>query len=325
MSNEVHLGQVLDGRFHVIQVISRSGMASIFKATDLKTGGPVAVKVPVLHHEDPGFLARFEREETIGKMLDHPYILHLVTVEEPKSRPYIVMEYLTGETLRQLLSGIRPLPVADALQVASRLCDTLDYMHRNGVIHRDLKPENIMLCKDGSLRIMDFGIARATGLKRLTGPEQAMGTPDYMAPEQVRGNRGDERTDLYTLGAILYEMATGRIPFPGDNPTLSMNARLAGDPVAPRKLNPRISAQVEEIILHAMEEQPARRYPSARAMKAELDAPDTVAVTGRGSRLRPPAIRRSRWRMFLAAVLALLIPALIVALVYFFFVRPFGR
>src|SRR5262249_34288596 len=183
----------LDERFHITDVISRSGMASIFKARDLQTGRTVAVKVPFMQFEsDPGFFSRFEREEAIGKALDHPYILHIVPVQQ-KSRPYIVMEYLEGQTLRQLLRSVRPLPEADALRIASRVCEALEYMHKHDVVHRDLKPENIMLCNDGTLRIMDFGIAKAAGMRRLTftGFSNAMGTPDYMAPEQVKGKRGD--------------------------------------------------------------------------------------------------------------------------------------
>src|SRR5947209_17998503 len=132
------------------------------------------------------------------------------------------MEYLEGQTLRQLMRGVRPLPVDDALRIAGRVCEALDYMHKHDVVHRDLKPENIMLCNDGSLRIMDFGIAKAAGMRRLTftGFSQAMGTPDYMAPEQVKGKRGDARTDIYSLGAMLYEMVTGSAPFEGANPYL---------------------------------------------------------------------------------------------------------
>src|SRR5262249_35870143 len=146
----------------------------------------VAIKVPFMQFEsDPGFFSRFQREEEIGKVLDHPYILHIVPVEEPKSRPYIAMEYLEGETLRQLLRTVRPVPVPDALRIAGRTREALDYMQRHKVVHRDLKPENIMLCNDGSLRIMGFGIAKAAGMRRLPFPRfsPAMGTPDYMAPE----------------------------------------------------------------------------------------------------------------------------------------------
>jgi serine/threonine-protein kinase len=189
------------------------------------------------------------------------------------------------------------------------------------VVHRDLKPENIMLCPDGSLRIMDFGIAKAAGLRRLTfaGFSSSMGTPDYMAPEQVKGKRGDERTDLYSLGAMLYEMVTGAPPFEGANPYMIMNARLVGDPVAPRKRNPDIPPQVEEIILHALEQNPNDRYPSAAAMKADLDAPEAVEVTGRAERLRPPAVWRTRWRTARLVVIGMLIPVVVFGLLYVFF------
>ncbi len=320
-SNEIQVGEVLDRRFHITGVISRSGMASIFKAVDMKNGKPVAIKAPFMQFEsDPGFYSRFEREEAIGQKLDHPYILHVLPVEE-KSRPYIVMEYLEGETLRQVMRSVERLPIHDALCLASRICEALDYMHRHQVVHRDLKPENIMLCSDGTIRIMDFGIAKAAGMRRLTftGLSNAMGTPDYMAPEQVKGKRGDERTDIYSLGAILYEMVTGRPPFEGANPYMIMNARLAGDPIAPRKLNPEISPEVEEIILHALERQPHDRYATAAAMKEELDHPESATVTGRHERLRPPVVWRTRWRSVRLTVIAVLIPVIVFGLLFLFF------
>jgi len=324
MSHELQIGQVLDDRFHITDLISRSGMASIFKATDLQSGRTVALKVPFMQFEsDPGFFSRFQREEEIGKLLDHPYILHVIPVEE-KSKPYIATEYLEGQTLRELMRSIQPVPVSDALKIGSRICEALDHMHRHQVVHRDLKPENVMLCTDGSLRIMDFGIAKAAGMRRLTftGLTSALGTPDYMAPEQVKGKRGDERTDIYSLGAMLYEMITGAPPFEGSNPYAIMNARLSGDPVAVRKLNPQVSPQVEEIILHAMERDPANRYASAQAMKAELDAPETVQLTGRHERLQPPAPWRSRWPTVRIALVAFLIPIVLFALLFLFFWVP---
>jgi serine/threonine protein phosphatase PrpC len=310
MTGEVEVGQVLDGRFHVTDVVSRSGMASIFKAVDLTTGGPVAVKIPFMQFEsDPAFFSRFQREEAIGAALNHPCVLRILPVQE-KSRPYIVMEYLEGQTLRQVLQGVERMPVADALAIAVRICEALEYLHAQNVIHRDLKPENIMLCSDGSIRIMDFGIAKAAGLRRLTfsGFSASLGTPDYMAPEQVKGKRGDARTDLYSLGVMLYEMVTGALPFEGNNPYALMHARLVGDPVAPRKWNPDLSPQVEEIILHALERQPFDRYGSAAAMKIELENPASVVLTGRHERLRPPPAWRSRWRSMRLVVLAVLLP-----------------
>jgi serine/threonine-protein kinase len=240
---------------------------------------------------DPGFFQRFQREQAIGKALQHPYILRMIEDESlSKSRPYIVMEYLEGQTLGHLIHTIRPIPEPDALKIASRICEALHYMHEHEVVHRDLKPDNIMICNDGSIRIMDFGIAKFEGQRRLTfgGFTPAMGTPDYMAPEQVKGKRGDARTDIYSLGAILYEMVTGSVPFEGPNPFIIMNSRLSGDPIAPRKRYDKISPQVEEIILHAMARNPQDRYPNALAMKQDLDHPQDVQLTGRVDRLVVP-------------------------------------
>jgi serine/threonine protein kinase len=285
-------GQLFDNRFLIIEVIGRSGMACIFKAEDTLRGNQlVAVKLPHLEYEcDPTFFDRFHREERIGLELNHPFILKFVNVEE-KCRPYIVTEFLTGCTLAHLLQAMRPLPEKDALKIASLICEALEYMHDHGVIHRDLKPQNVMLCKDGSIRIMDFGIARDSASRRITrmGNSQSMGTPDYMAPEQVRGKRADHRTDIYNLGALLYEMLTGSVPFQDENQWAALNARTTGDPRAPRKLNRDISPQAEEIALRALQRNPADRYPSAAAMKSELDSSEHVRVSGLSDRLQQPA------------------------------------
>ena len=208
-------GHVLDGRFLITEVLSRSGMGTIFKAEDTQNGNqPVAVKVPHLEYEsDPNFFSRFQREERIGLELNHPFILKFIPVKD-KSRPYIVTEYLKGCTLEHLLKAMRPLPEKDALKLASLICEALQHMHDHGVIHRDLKPQNVMICCDGTIRIMDFGIARDTVSRRITrvGNSNSMGTPDYMAPEQVTGKRADKRTDIYNLGGLLYEMLTGVLP-----------------------------------------------------------------------------------------------------------------
>jgi serine/threonine-protein kinase len=297
---EFKAGAVLDNRFEILACVSRSGMACIYKARDRKTGQTVAIKVPHMQFEsDVAGATRFEREEEIGKALNHPLVLKIIPVEEQKSRPYIVMEFLEGRTLADLLKETKPLPEADAAAIASRICDALDYLHKQNVVHRDLKPQNIMLCRDGSIRIMDFGIAKSSQARRITfvGFTPSMGTPDYMAPEQVQGKRGDERTDIYSLGAILYEMATGSTLFEGENPYVVMNSRLTGDPLAPRKVNPKLTPVLEEIILHALERNPANRYLTAAAMKAELDDYEKVPLTQRWQRLQPPQIWKTRYRL----------------------------
>ncbi len=318
---ELRPGYTLDKRFLILETISRSGMATIFKATDLNTKETVAVKVPLMEFEsDPGFYSRFQREEEIGNRLNHPYILKFIPVEEEhRSRPYIVTEYLHGYTLSHLLNSVRPMPEKDAIKIASFVCEALAHMHENGVIHRDLKPQNIMICYDGTIRIVDFGIARAAEGRRITfaGFTPAVGTPDYMAPEQVKGKRGDARTDIYSLGAMLYEMAVGVVPFDGDNPFAVMNARVTGDPVAPRKRNPKLSPQVEEIILHAMEREPGNRYPSAAAMKADLDNPVSVQLTGRCDRLQTPTAWKRGAKKALWITLAVSVPIVVFLLLLF--------
>jgi serine/threonine protein kinase len=293
-------GSVLDGRFEIAELISRSCMASIFRARDLKSGATVAIKVPLMECEsDPIAFDRFRREETIAMMLDHPDIVKVIASEEPKSRPYLTMEYLQGERLDLMLARLKPMPEEQAVALASRLCAALAHMHGRGIVHRDVKPENVIMCDDGTMRIFDFGIAKAEHLKRMTyaGLTLAMGTPDYMAPERVEGQRGDERTDVYSLGAILYEMVTGRTPFQGDSVYAVIHARTVGDPEAPRAVNPKVSKVLEEIILHAMARDPKDRYPTAAAMKAELDNFDLVRTTDRHRCLQAGGVRSPKLRL----------------------------
>jgi serine/threonine-protein kinase len=284
-------GMLLDERFELTDLVARSNMASIFKAKDRRTGDSVAVKVPLMALEsDVAGYERFNREEEIGARLNHPSILKVIKVDGTKSRPYLVMEFLDGQTLADVLAKRKPLPEPEAVSYASRIAEALEYLHANGIVHRDLKPQNIMVCTDGSLRLFDFGIARVEKARRLTfvGLTPTMGTPDYISPEQVKGKRGDNRSDIYSLGAILYEMTTGSTPFEGESPYVVMNARVTGDPPAPRKLNPNLTPAVEEIILHALERDPKQRYQTATAMREELDNYEKVEITHRDQRLRAP-------------------------------------
>ena len=327
VSNDLELGQILDDRFEITELVNRSGMASIFKARDRKSGGIVAMKVPFMQFEsDVTTFNRFQREEEIARQLDHPYILKVFPIAEPKSRPYLVMEFLEGETLDKVMSAARPMPEKAAAQIASRICDALEHMHQRGIVHRDLKPQNIMVCRDGSIRIIDFGIAKAARLRRLTfvGFSPTMGTPDYMAPEQVNGRRGDHRTDIYSLGAILYEMVTGKVPFEGESPYVIMNARTTGDPVAPRKLNENLTPVMEEIILHALSRNPDERYASAAAMKTELDDYEKVELVERFRHLRAPQPWKARFRM-VPIILVLILLWIVGFFLMFWYFKTHGR
>jgi len=321
-TEELAPGQQLDDRFELLELIHRSAMASVFKARDVHEGRLVAIKAPLLPTAtDDGSSSRFHREEEISRQLDHPFLLKVIPVAHTKSRPYMVMEYLEGRTLDGLLAATRPLPEAQAARIAAQICEALGYLHERGIVHRDLKPQNIMVCDDGTIRILDFGIARASRLRRLTfvGFTPAMGTPDYMSPEQVDGRRGDLRTDIYSLGAILYEMTTGKVPFEGESPYVTMNLRATGDPVAPRKINPELTPQIEEIILHALARQPNQRYSSAARMKDELEHYDRVTLTGRHERLEPVAAWRRRSRLVPMIIAFVLIQGAIIALVFWYF------
>jgi serine/threonine protein kinase len=284
-------GEILDGRFEIAQPIGRGGIGSVFKATDLTTGAAVAVKMPFDIDSDPALVSRFSCDIEMARRLDHPGIPKILAVGNP-GRPYLVTEDVEGETLRDRLQRVRPLPVCDALRITTLICDVLEYIHGHGIVHRRLQPASVMLCGDGSVRIMDIGMAMAGAMRRLTvaGLFRHLGTPHYLAPELVRGQHGDARVDVYSLGALLYEMTTGHAPY-DEQPDLwsVMNARLVGDPVAPRVHNPTIITTVEEIILRALARD-GDRYQSAAAVRGELAAPERVAVTGRAGRLRVPPL-----------------------------------
>jgi len=292
---EVNVGEKLD-QYELTELIARSGMASIFKARDLLSGATVAIKVPYLQFEsDVVFFSRFQREEEVGRRLDHPNIIRVLSPRR-KSRMYIAMEYIDGVSLRAQLRDQRPCETGKALDIARQLCRAMVYMHAQHVIHRDLKPENILVTGSGQVKIMDFGIALDESARRLTwsGLSSTIGTPDYMAPEQVSGRRGDARTDIYALGTILYEMLTGNLPFGGDNVYAVMRAKTGEDPQPLSRFRPDIDPHLEEIVLHAIGRQPRERYATAAEMLRDLCEPWQVPLSGRVLRLHPRSLRRQR-------------------------------
>jgi serine/threonine-protein kinase len=296
LEDELPPGHVLDGRFELREAIGRSGMATIYRADDRVGGGSVAIKIPLMRVEsDPVSFGRFQREARIGLALDDPLLLKFIQPPENQSRPYIVTEFLDGCTLALVIHRTNPVPERDALRIASVICDALGHMHGRGVIHRDLKPANIMICRDRRLCLMDFGLAGEIDTRRglLAGLTPLFGTPEYMAPEQVRNTVNDLRTDIYSLGVILYQMLTGVLPFNAEDPWAAAQMRVTGDPAAPRSLNPAITPQAEEIVLKAMRRDPAERYQTISSLQADLDAPERVHVTGLCNRLKAPSWRLS--------------------------------
>ncbi len=262
--------------------VARSGMASIFRAVDVRDNRIVALKIPHPDMEaDPILFDRFQREAGIGERLNHPRIMRVYRGEK-RSRVYMVMEWCEGRLLRQILDEGR-ISTDRALHIAISMLEALEYIHDNGVVHRDLKPENIMVDSDDNIKLMDFGIAGDASARRLTYANftATLGTADYISPEQVKGKRGDGRSDLYSLGVILYEMLTGKLPFSGSSPMEAMNDRLLNHPTPPTVANPSISPQLQEVIYRAMERDPKNRYARAHDFAWDLQHLDQVGIEDR--------------------------------------------
>jgi len=308
----LHPGETLD-HYRIENLVARSGMASIFKCTDLRSGQTVALKVPHPEMEaDVVLFDRFQREQDIGHKLDHPYVMK-VFEDEKRSQVYMVMEWVEGRLLRQILREQGKLPADRAVRLAVKIAQALDYIHGHGVVHRDLKPENIMVNGEDEIKLIDFGIAGNEGSRRLTFAKlsQLMGTPDYISPEQVKGKRGDGRSDIYALGVMLYEMLTGKAPFQGPNPFAIMNDRLLNNPVPPRELDPGISPHLQEIIYRALERDPKNRYATAHEMAWDLEHQDQVGVAERPE-LHEWKRRKADWpRRVAFYVMLVLIPVVV--------------
>jgi serine/threonine-protein kinase len=279
--DSLEAGSLLDS-YRIESPVARSGMASIYRAVDVRDGRVVALKIPHPDLEaDPILFDRFHREAGIGEKLNHPKIMRVFGDPE-RSRIYMVMEWCEGRLLRQILDEGR-IPQQRAIQIAIAVLDALEYIHANGVVHRDLKPENIMVDGEGNIKLIDFGIASDAAARRLTYANftAAIGTPNYISPEQVKGKRGDARSDIYSMGIILYEMLTGKLPFVGPSPIAAMNERLLNHPIPPTVADPSISPQLQEILYRAMERDPKNRYAHAHEFKRDLEHPEQVGVEDR--------------------------------------------
>jgi serine/threonine-protein kinase len=262
--------------------VARSGMASIYRATDVRDNRTVALKIPHPDMEaDPILSDRFNREGGIGERLVHPNVMR-VFGDEKRSRVYMVMEWCPGRLLRQIMDEGK-LSHDRAIRIAEGVLQALDYIHANGVVHRDLKPENIMVDENDNIKLIDFGIASDSSARRLTYANftATLGTPNYISPEQVKGKRGDGRSDLYSMGVILYEMLTGKLPFTGPSPLAAMNDRLLNHPMPPTVADPTVSPQLQEVLYRALERDPKNRYPNAHAFLHDLQHLDQVGAEDR--------------------------------------------
>ncbi|MFJ7075313.1 Stk1 family PASTA domain-containing Ser/Thr kinase [Streptomyces sp. NPDC098781] len=269
----------LGGRYELGQVLGRGGMAEVYLAHDTRLGRTVAVKTLRADlARDPSFQARFRREAQSAASLNHPAIVAVYDTGEDYidnvSIPYIVMEYVDGSTLRELLHSGRKLLPERAMEMTIGILQALEYSHRNGIVHRDIKPANVMLTRNGQVKVMDFGIARAMGDSGMTMTQTSavIGTAQYLSPEQAKGEQVDNRSDLYSTGCLLYELLTVRPPFVGDSPVAVAYQHVREEPQAPSVFDPEITPEMDAIVLKALTKDPNYRYQSADEMRADIEA-----------------------------------------------------
>jgi eukaryotic-like serine/threonine-protein kinase len=298
--------RLLGGRYELDGIVGRGGMAEVYRARDLRLDRIVAVKT--LREDlarDQTFQARFRREAQSAASLNHPSIVAVYDTGEDSTSmshvPFIVMEYVDGRTIRDLLRDDRRLLPERALEITDGVLRALDYSHRAGIVHRDIKPGNVMLNRQGEIKVMDFGIARAVADTQatMTQTAQVIGTAQYLSPEQARGERVDARSDLYSVGCLLYELLTGRPPFTGDSPVAIAYQHVREAPVPPSRVDPDLPAWADAIVLRAMAKDPNARYQSAAEMRSDVQRalsgfpvsaaiPATTAYAGPGTRQMNP-------------------------------------
>lgn len=272
------VGSVIGQRYKIIKSLGHGGFAGTYLAEDLEEKKNVAIKLPDLNQlGDPAVYERFKRELSIGKLLQHPDLTVAIDSSEG-SPPFLVFEYLEGETLSQLLDSGKLFSVDETVEMVANLLDALYYCHQKGVVHRDIKPENIMVGSDGHLKIIDFGIAVMGSSPRVTwrGFSGLVGTPEYMSPEQIKGERGNEKSDIYAVGCLLYHMIAGVPPYTGDNPMTTMYQHLTSAPKPLTELNPKLHPGIWACVCHAMRRRKDERYDTAKAMAEDLRNLDQV-------------------------------------------------
>ncbi|MBO5006018.1 MAG: protein kinase [Clostridia bacterium] len=266
-----YIGAVFDGRYKIERVVGIGGMAFVYEATDLTHNRKVAIKLlKDKFSDDTRAVKRFINESKSLELLNHPNIVKIYDISVNTPHKYIVMEYINGITLRKYMNYKLPLEWREAVEFTEQILLALDHAHTKGVIHRDIKPQNIMIMQGGKIRVTDFGIAKIPKSESLTLVDKAIGTVYYISPEQASSRKIDARSDIYSLGVMLYEMVTGKLPFTADTPIAVIFKHINDGAVAPSKLNPAIPRGLEQIIVCAMEKNPQNRYQSAAQMLRHL-------------------------------------------------------
>jgi eukaryotic-like serine/threonine-protein kinase len=267
-------------RFEIIEELGEGAYAETYKALDTDNGRVVVLKSPnPLLFADPAIFGRFKRESEIARSLDHPNVQRSFDLKENRTEPYLVLEFVDGENLRRRMGELTgPVPVDRAIDWGRQLASVIAYLHANGITHRDLKPENVLVTADDQLKVADFGTALLEGAKRLTWKHltEGVGTPDYMSPEQIQGERGDTRSDIYAWGTMMYEFLTGAVPFKGDNWMAVMAGHLTKDAPPIPSVNAAVPPALDAVVRKAMRRYPEHRYQSADELLADLDRLDTL-------------------------------------------------
>lgn len=279
----IRSGTRVAGRFVIERLLGAGGMGAVYLARDEQLGELVALKVIAgLALLDPNAADRLRRETTLARKISHPNVVRMHDLGEEHGLLFVSMEYVAGESLAARIKRLGAIPASQLRPIAVQLCEGLAAAHACGIIHRDLKPANILIDGHERVKLIDFGIARSELNAGMTATNMVIGTPDYMAPEQVKGGALDARTDVYALGAVLYHALTGRPPFPGETP-ISIGLAHCQDPVIPpRQLRPDVPAVWEAVLLRALEKTPFARFPSVVALQAALDVGDGEAPTWQG-------------------------------------------
>jgi serine/threonine-protein kinase len=278
IGSSVQKGDLFAGRYDILSTLGKGGMGVVYRAHDRQLDEEVALKVlrTDVVRDDPSLLERFKQEIKLARRITHRNVLRTHDFGETNGTPYISMEYLEGVTLKDLVTSKGALPIGVGLRIAKQMCQGLEAAHQQGVVHRDIKPQNMLILPEtGDLKIMDFGIARVSQVKGaegsgLTTDGTVMGTPDYMPPEQAQGGSADFRSDLYSLGVVLFEVFSGKLPFTGDTIMKIVIGHIQSPPPAPRSVNPRIPEPLSVIILRCLEKDPARRYQHVSELLRDL-------------------------------------------------------
>jgi len=281
---ELTTGSTFAGRYQIIEELGKGGMGRVYKALDKETNEKLALKLikPEIA-SDKKIVERFRNELTTARKIVQKNVCRMYDLNKEKGNYYITMEYISGQDLKGLIRQTGQLTVGKAVSIAKQICDGLAEAHSLGTVHRDLKPNNIMIDRGGNAKIMDFGIARAVKGKSITEPGVMIGTPEYMSPEQVEARDIDQRSDIYSLGIILYEMTTGRLPFEADSPFAVGIKHKSEEPADPRKLNPQVSEELSQVILKCMEKDKEKRCQVAEELLSELSKigetkPETIKI-----------------------------------------------